>query len=265
MQNAHVVAAKVLPYNCMMISILKQTILKKLSIVLNFFLCLSFLTSHAQYNFKPKREYPILLGTSAVFGASLYLQSKVKPLSIAEINQLNASDINRFDRYACTQWNTNIKTSSDVLAAATVLLPAYFILNKNTRAESFKIVNVSVQSFLTAQTLANVFKFTKRNRPYLYNSNVELSEKLKSDSRMSFFSAHTTTVASTCFSFAFAHKAYFPNSKANPYILSSAFVIPAIEGVLRVKAGKHFPTDVITGYLVGLGSAWLMHKVHLNP
>ncbi len=265
MQNAHVVAAKVLPYNCMMISILKQTILKKLSIVLNFFLCLSFLSVNAQYNFKPKREYPVLIGSTAVFGTSLYLQSRVKPLSIGEINQLNASDINRFDRYACSQWNTKIKTSSDILAAASVLLPAYFILNTTTRKESFKIVNVSLQSFMTAQALANVLKLSKRNRPFLYNPNVELSEKLKSDSRMSFFSAHTTTVASACFSFAFAHKAYFPNSKANPYILGSAFVVPAIEGLLRVKAGKHFPTDVITGYLVGLGSAWLMHKVHLNP
>jgi len=38
--------------------------------------------------------------------------------------------------------------------------------------------------------------------------------------------------------------------------------LPAIQGYLRVRAGKHFPTDVITGYIVGLGSAWLMHKMH---
>ena len=42
-----------------------------------------------------------------------------------------------------------------------------------------------------------------------------------------------------------------PNSKLRPWVWSSAALLPAVTGYLRVKGGKHFPTDVIVGYAVG--------------
>jgi len=42
-----------------------------------------------------------------------------------------------------------------------------------------------------------------------------------------------------------------PNSDFDPVIWTTAALIPAITGYLRVKGGKHFPTDVVVGYVVG--------------
>ena len=42
----------------------------------------------------------------------------------------------------------------------------------------------------------------------------------------------------------------------------SAATIPAAMGVLRVRSGRHFPTDVITGYAVGALLGWAVPYIH---
>lgn len=263
MPNAHADVVKVLPYNCAMHTGYHKISFKKLSICLSFFLLANVTQSQYSYNYKPVRDISILGGSSITFGVSWLMQKQVEPLDIVTINALKINDINRFDRIACRYWNKDIALASDVVAIGSVALPVWFYINGNTRKDAFKIGNVAAESLMLSQALANLFKLGKRNRPYLYNSETPMSQKLKSDSRMSFFSAHTTTVSSMCFSFAFAHGTYFKDSKSNGIIMSSAIILPAIEGFMRVRAGKHFPSDVITGYLVGLGSAYLMHRIHL--
>lgn len=236
-----------------------------MSLLLNFFLLCPVLNfAQNQYAFNTRRE--VLTGSlsTVLLGSTLYLQNAQKPLSATSILALKPEQINRFDRIACTQWNTNIKTASDGLAIASGILPLYFAMRKDTRPYFKEIGNVSFQSVMLSLALANTFKLSKRNRPLMYNSEVPMDEKLKVDSRMSFFSAHTATVSSMCFSFAFAYNTYLPDSKAKTYVNIGALVVPAIEGYLRVKAGKHYPTDVIIGYLCGLGSSYLMHKIHLK-
>ncbi|AHM62811.1 membrane-associated phospholipid phosphatase [Flammeovirgaceae bacterium 311] len=44
--------------------------------------------------------------------------------------------------------------------------------------------------------------------------------------------------------------------------LSGAAVIPGAIAVWRYTSGKHFPTDVITGYVVGAGVGLLVPHIH---
>ena len=189
------------------------------------------------------------------------IQKQVKPLDDKVILALNKQDINRFDRIACNQWSPRVAKVSDALALGTGLMYSYFLFKPETQKESINIAGVAFQSLLLSQSLSNALKLGLRNRPYLYNSQVSMEEKRKVDARMSFFSAHTSTVSSFCYSFALAHNTYFPDKKQTG-IWIGAITIPAIEGFLRVKAGKHYPSDVITGYLVGLGSSLIMHYLH---
>ncbi len=238
---------------------------KKSGFISGFFLFFIF-SAQAQnqkhYDLKPGLDIGMAIGSTALFSTTYLLQERVKPLPEATILQLKRSDINAFDRVATYQWDRNAAHISDGLAVGSVLMQSYFYFNKSTRHHSFRIGTVAFQSLMLSQGIANAMKLTLRNRPYLYNDKVAMDQKLKGDSRMSFFSAHTTTVSSMCFSFAYAHNTYMPDSRYKNVIWVSAFTLPAIQGFLRVKAGKHYPTDVITGYLVGLGSSFLMHKLH---
>lgn len=238
---------------------------KKLGCISSFFLCL-FIQVHAQY-YRPiqfKKDAALLTSSGLVFAAGFYIQTRVEPLAASQINSLDKNKIHAFDRIACNYWSPGAARMSDGLAIGSVLLPMIFLANKQTKKEFIPIAHVTIQSLALSQALANISKLSKRTRPFVYNPDAPIEKKLKPDARMSFFSAHTVTVSSTFFSFALAHKTYFKDSKANPYLMASAFVVPAIQAYLRVRAGKHFPSDVIVGYLVGMGSAYLMHRLYLQ-
>ena len=68
--------------------------------------------------------------------------------------------------------------------------------------------------------------------------------------------------ASMSFMMAQTYADFHPNSNAKPYIWASAAIYPAIVGWMRVKAGKHFPTDVIVGYLAGAAVGMLVPRIH---
>ena len=90
-----------------------------------------------------------------------------------------------------------------------------------------------------------------RKRPLLYDPAIPISTKYKRDNFLSFFSGHTSTVATMSFCFAAVFAQYNPNSKAKPAIWALCAVLPAATGALRYAAGKHYFTDIITGYVVG--------------
>jgi membrane-associated phospholipid phosphatase len=41
-------------------------------------------------------------------------------------------------------------------------------------------------------------------------------------------------------------------------------LLAATVGTLRVLSGKHFPTDVLTGAVVGSALGWLIPELHRN-
>ncbi len=247
------------------LAVVVKVLLYKQSLIFFILILLISQNSYSQsafYQSSKNKDIVLFSSSTLLFGSSFYFQKKTKPLSESQVLSLKQSDVNHFDRIACRFYSKKIAHISDGLAISSLLFNSYYLFHKDTKKDFFKIEMVTLQSLLLSQALANSFKLTLRNRPFMYNQEVDMSEKLKTESRLSFFSAHTSTVSSLAFSFAFAHQLYFKNHKANPYILTGAIIIPAIQGYLRVRAGKHFPTDVITGYIVGLGSSYLIHKLH---
>ncbi len=104
----------------------------------------------------------------------------------------------------------------------------------------------------------------KRPRPYVYNTELPLDQRTNSTSRKSFFSGHTSQTAAACYFFAKVITDYHPTLDRAYKIGLWTFAasVPAINGYLRVKAGKHFPTDVITGYVIGAASGVIIPQLH---
>jgi membrane-associated phospholipid phosphatase len=57
---------------------------------------------------------------------------------------------------------------------------------------------------------------------------------------------------------------YHPDMKTEYKIglWTFAAAVPFATAYLRVSAGKHFPTDVMTGYAVGAAIGWLVPHLH---
>lgn len=88
-------------------------------------------------------------------------------------------------------------------------------------------------------------------RPYLYKTGK--AEKAKGEAYGSFYSGHVSAAfTSAVFTSYLFHKIY-PNSKYKTWVSTGSFTIASAIAILRVAAGKHYPTDVIVGALAGSG------------
>jgi undecaprenyl-diphosphatase len=82
------------------------------------------------------------------------------------------------------------------------------------------------------------------------------------DSSLSFFSGHTATVATIGATATYLAFGRSPGT-ARPWLTLSGFtVLTAFVGYERVRAGSHFPTDVIAGTLAGAGIGTLVAHLH---
>jgi hypothetical protein len=218
----------------------------------------------AGYQINKTRDALMASASLGAFGACYYFQTKVPSLSPYQVSQLDPSVIPSYDRIAVHQYDVTARKLSNILIYSTFLARVGIFYTKKKPNNMIAIGVVGYQSIFLSQALAAGAKLTLRNRPFMYNPDAPLDLKTETDARFSFFSAHTTTVSTICFTTALAYQVYFPDSRYKKWIWASAITLPALEGYLRVKAGKHYPSDVVTGYLIGLGSSYLMHKLHLR-
>ncbi len=206
----------------------------------------------------------IIFGVGSVLlGWGIYEDSKIKPLTVDEINKLAPSQVNSFDRGATGNWRPDYSTASDILVVSSLILPGTLLFDDSIYEDAYKILTLYSETLM----LTNAFVFiakghASRLRPYAYNKDVNLSEKQSPEIRRSFFSGHAAVAfASTVFA-ATVYDDYFPDSKWSKYIWAGAITASSVVANLRVAAGKHFVTDVIAGAAVGSLAGYLIPYIH---
>lgn len=206
----------------------------------------------------------ILFGTS--IGSLTFSQSKYKkipPLTLEEISTLNREDILAIDRGATYNRSVFARKFSDQLLITSIATPLFLLADRRSRLDFDKIGLFTLQTLLVNSALTDLTKvLVKRKRPYVYNEFTDINRKLSKKARLSFFSGHTSTVTSMYFLTAKLYADYYPNSKWKGVVWSTAILVPATTGLLRVKAGKHYFTDVLTGFLVGATIGFLIPEIH---
>jgi membrane-associated phospholipid phosphatase len=103
-----------------------------------------------------------------------------------------------------------------------------------------------------------------RYRPYVYNPEVSFDHKQKKDSKSSFFSGHTTLAFASSVFLATTFQELHPDSKFTALVWTGSLITAATVGILRIESGKHFPTDVLTGAVVGSFVGYLVPHFHKN-
>ena len=219
------------------------------------------------YEISFKQELPfILVGVgAATTGIILNLTDKTQPFTSEELENLKRNDVNAFDRGATYNWNEKAQNASDILMISSVLLPTMFLVNHHTRSDIGPLLVMGLEVASITYGITSSFKHTvNRTRPYVYNSDLSVEIRTNAQSRKSFFSGHTATSAAITFFFAKVMNDYHPNMKTGLKIglWSFAALVPATTGYLRVKGGNHFRTDVITGYIVGAFTGWVIPHLH---
>ena len=215
------------------------------------------------YRLNWHKDVPVLaVGVGLNIAGFAYIQS-MAPRSILDIQQLARPRLLGIDEKAIKNYSQPAAHTSDFLLGGSALLPFTLMADADIRQDAKKVSVLLSETMLLTHGLTLVTKrITLRDRPFVFNPDVPLKEKLEADSRMSFFSGHTSMTAGFSFFTATVWSDYHPYSKWKPVVWTAAAAVPAVTGYLRYKAGKHYFTDVITGYAVGAMAGYLVPRLH---
>lgn len=223
------------------------------------------LFGQSPYELNWKKELPIILATGVGLTTTVAIYKDYPVHDAASLTLLDDSEIIDFDRTALNNWSPKAGNASDFFFYGSAILPLSLLLDADIRANYKHAGIILGESLLLTEGLTGFTKvLTKRNRPFVYNDDVPLDKKTTKSARMSFFSGHTSTVAVLSFGTAKVFLDHHPDSKLKPVIWAAAATLPAITGYLRVKAGKHYPTDVIAGYGIGALVGFFVPMLHRN-
>ena len=225
----------------------------------------------APYRLSWKTELGTLGVAGLMTGADLLLGERTKPLTVSQINSLDPASVWRPDRISTRQYSASAAHRSDAgllssvaLGLGTSLLVPVKSSSDQSRANRWLTLPVMWWEANTLVFLAT--DLTKlsvgRTRPFVYQATAPLERKLELDARKSFFSGHTSLTATNAWFAARVFADYFPESRWKPVVWGLAIALPAWVGVERVLAGKHFPSDVLTGYAVGAFTGLLVPALH---
>lgn len=203
-------------------------------------------------------------GTSVTLG-SMYLDGRQPKLTEADIKMLDFDKIPGIDRYSTRHLSFKTDEFTDKLLVTSFASPFFLMLTERGRNNFDDMAMVVFQGALINSALINLSKVTvRRPRPYNFNPDTPPDLKLKNSSRYSFYSGHVATAAYFSFTTARLHSDLFPDSKARPYIWAAAGILPAAVAYGRMRAGKHFFTDVLVGFVAGSAIAFVVPAIHRN-
>lgn len=213
----------------------------------------------------PWADVPVLALTAS---AVLLTPALDSGLARAPAQVLDRSAVNAFDRIATRQWSPAADAASDWLVAGSVgLALAGSVADVAARGRPAQEVLVDgvlvAESVLTTAAMTTLVKYSvRRRRPLAYNPAAPEEVRGAAGASLSFWSGHTSMAAAALTSFAWLRWRRVPGGVTGPIATAAAVAIVPAVGVLRVAAGRHYPTDVLAGAAAGAAVGVLVPWLH---
>lgn len=215
------------------------------------------------YSWDWKKDGYILGGSFLTWTGSQFLKGQVGKVTIDDLPQRDPMNLWAIDRGATRNFSSDAQKWSDVFLYTSFLLPFSHYSGMQCRNQGWVVAGMALETFFITDATTNIIKAsTKRFRPFTYNPDVPLDVKLTNSARLSFVSGHTSNTTALGFFSAKVYSDLYPNSKLKPLIWTLGVTLPAMTGYLRYRAGKHFPTDIISGYILGASVGYLVPHFH---
>lgn len=218
-----------------------------------------------RYHLDAGRELA-LAGSTALAGAWVWHRAeRVTPLSAAELANLRVDDVPAFDRVATGQWSPGAKQLSDVLRLGLTVAPLALLLDTGAGMSSGELLVMYVQTVGLTETVTGALKLgTSRARPLAYNPDPRIDDRLRRSryARRSFPSGHTSAAFAGAAFLGEVHARLHPDRPSRHWVRGGGLALAALTGYARVRAGHHFPSDVLAGAAVGTLVGWLVPRLH---
>lgn len=182
------------------------------------------------------------------------------------------SGIPAFDRSATRRWNPRLDRAGDYVLPAFCFIPAAFSVRDLQQRHWNNIITLAAmysETVLTSLALSEIAKsLTGRIRPCMYNRT--LSDKTisslaeDSDTYRSFFSRHTTLAFSTALFCSRVTKDLYRHPALTTAVTVSSLTVASAIGLSRYASGRHFPSDILAGMIIGGIIGYGIPLLHLN-
>jgi len=191
-----------------------------------------------------------------------------RPVSPVLLNG-DESDVPGFERFACRLYSRTADDMSDRTPAAAGAVPVLVsILSIRSSGDSWKRILIT-ECILYMESSALVLGLTRtakeafrRRRPYVYNPAVPAAKRSSADASRSMWSGHAARAFNAAVFAGYTFQEYRPESPLVGYVWGFGLTCAAATAVLRVRAGRHFPSDVAAGAAVGSFLGWFVPRLH---
>jgi len=222
----------------------------------------------SQYTLSKSTDITLSITALLVAGTGTYLYNQMDIPN--EKDMVKKGDLLPWDRKFAGRYSSSADFISDVgslFAIAPLAIGGYAWYSGNSNSQEFwTFTAMFFQSILFQHGINIAVRSLELwPRPYTYASSGEGQEKAKNakaEAYGSFFSGH----ASAAFTVAAFTSEWFSATHSNPdairVVRALAFSLASFESVLRVAAGKHYPTDVAVGAIVGTAISYGILELH---
>lgn len=211
------------------------------------------------------RDIPLTVGAAAVsvFGSVRYADMEADD-DVRPRSELLPWDRPVAGRYA--EWPDKLSDWAAPVAVAPVALAGYAWYNGGT---AFGFLGYTLM-YAQALAIQNGLNLAVRSlklwpRPYMYaedGEGREAAEKAGGEAYGSFFCGHASAAFTAAVFTASYYSEMHPSSPYGGIVWATSLSLAGFVGALRIAAGKHYPTDVVAGALVGTGVSLLVLESH---
>jgi len=220
------------------------------------------------YEISVRLDFPLLLGITLTSALGVYQYYGMERRSADDLRA--KSDFLPWDRPFVghySEWATNVSHYSAVLGVAPLALAGYSWYKGDADAHDFGAFTLMFTEAIALQNALNQIVRSSQlwPRPYIYAERGKGAEKAKEargEAYGSFYSGHASAAFTVATFTGEWFSEIYPNSKYKTLVWATSYTLAAGVGILRVMAGKHYPSDVIFGALMGTGVSFGVLKLH---
>jgi len=217
------------------------------------------------YDLETGTEASVLGSSAVLFGLGLWADQDYEPLTPEDIASLDPESLNWFDRSAARRWSPGAAAASDIMLYTTLAAPLSLMLTDQGSRQPGKLGAIYLETVLLQGGLTFLAKNSfARTRPYVYNDDpdIPLAKKMEKTSRHSFYSGHTSSAFASMVFLAGVFEKLYPESSARVWVWGGCMTAAAATGYLRYAAGRHYPTDILVGAVMGAFVGYLVPSLH---
>lgn len=189
-----------------------------------------------------RRIIPGILLIVAVIG--------LQPLCADQLLPLDMSGVPAFDRAFMQPYSRSLEVGGTAFELASLLTP--ILLLAEPADEYLRFATMYGETLLTAYALKELGKhWFSRARPFLYYQDYPEEKIGEGDAYDSFPSGHATMAFAGAAFTSYVFATYHPDSVWKIPVTVASYSLAIATAAMRVASGNHFPSDVLTGALLG--------------